>query len=293
MRTPWTRLIRFKARDGRTLYGEPILDSPDFDLGKTNSSSGLKARVLEGPDPFTAAPGDEVAEVEALLGPLARTDVPVLRCIGLNYAKHIREAGRKPPPYPSLFFKPSTALNDHGAPVVIPKIAQDDQADYEGELCIVIGRDAKNVSEAEALNYVAGYTCGNDVSARKLQRDPALAGGVPQWGFSKGFDTYAPVGPCVVSAELIGDPSKLRMVTKVDGEVRQDTEINDLIFNCAYLISYLSQGTTLAKGTIIMTGTPGGVGFGMSPPQFLKPGNVVEVSITGIGTLRNPIEFES
>jgi 2-keto-4-pentenoate hydratase/2-oxohepta-3-ene-1,7-dioic acid hydratase in catechol pathway len=109
-----------------------------------------------------------------------------------------------------------------------------------------------------ALDYVAAYTCGNDVSSRKLQRDPALAGGVPQWGFSKGFDTYGPLGPCLVSSELIGDPASLRMVTKVDGEVRQDTGVDDLIFKCSYLISYLSQGTTLKKGTVIMTGTPGG-----------------------------------
>jgi 2-keto-4-pentenoate hydratase/2-oxohepta-3-ene-1,7-dioic acid hydratase in catechol pathway len=124
--------------------------------------------------------------------------------------------------------------------------------------CLIIGKDAKNVSESSALDYVAAYTCGNDVSARKLQRDPALAGGVPQWGFSKGFDTYAPLGPVLVSSEIIGDPAALHMVTKVDGEVRQDTEISDLIFNCAYLIHYLSQGTTLPKGTVIMTGTPGG-----------------------------------
>lgn len=122
----------------------------------------------------------------------------------------------------------------------------------------MIGKDAKDVPESSALDYVGAYTCGNDVSSRKLQRDPALAGGVPQWGFSKGFDTYAPLGPCLVSSKLIGDPSLLRMTTKVDGEVRQDTEISDLIFGCANLISYLSQGTTLVKGTVIMTGTPGG-----------------------------------
>jgi len=156
---------------------------------------------------------------------------------------------------------------------------------------MVIGKDAKNVSEAEALDYVAGYTCGNDVSSRKLQRDPTLAGVVPQWGFSKGFDTYAPLGPCLVSGELIGDPATLQMTTKVDGQVRQDTAVDDLLFKCAYLISYMSQGSTLSKGTVIMTGTPGGVGFGMKPPQFLKPGNIVEVVITKIGTLSNPIEY--
>lgn len=123
---------------------------------------------------------------------------------------------------------------------------------------MVIGKDAKNVSESAALDYVAGYTCGNDVSSRKLQRDPSLAGNVPQWGFSKGFDTYAPLGPCLVSSELIGDPASLHLTTKVDGQVRQDTEVADLLFGCANLISYLSQGTTLKKGTVIMTGTPGG-----------------------------------
>lgn len=124
--------------------------------------------------------------------------------------------------------------------------------------CIVIGRDAKDVSEANALDYVAAYTCGNDISSRKLQRDAAYAGRIPQWGFSKGFDTFAPLGPCLVSSKLIGDPAKLHLKTIVDGEVRQDEGVSDLLFNCAYLISYLSSGTTLQKGSIIMTGTPGG-----------------------------------
>jgi 2-keto-4-pentenoate hydratase/2-oxohepta-3-ene-1,7-dioic acid hydratase in catechol pathway len=142
--------------------------------------------------------------------------------------------------------------------VVIPKIAQDDQADYEGELCIVIGKDAKDVPLDQALEYVAAYTCGNDISSRKLQRDPSLAGNVPQWGFSKGFDTFAPLGPCLVRPDLIGDPKALLLKTVVDGEVRQQEHVGDLLFDCAYLISYLSTGTTLRKGSVIMTGTPGG-----------------------------------
>lgn len=124
--------------------------------------------------------------------------------------------------------------------------------------CLVIGRDAKDVSEADALSYVAAYTCGNDISSRKLQRDPVFAGNVPQWGFSKGFDTFAPLGPCLVNAKLIPDPAKLHLKTIVDGEVRQDEIVADLLFNCQYLISYLSSGTTLQKGSVIMTGTPGG-----------------------------------
>jgi 2-keto-4-pentenoate hydratase/2-oxohepta-3-ene-1,7-dioic acid hydratase in catechol pathway len=121
-----------------------------------------------------------------------------------------------------------------------------------------MGRDAKDVSREEALDYVAGYTCGNDVSSRKLQREPELAGRVPQWGFSKGFDTYAPLGPALVSSELIPDPSKLHLKTIVDGETRQSESVSDLLFDCAYIVSYLSTGTTLQKGQVIMTGTPGG-----------------------------------
>lgn len=209
----------------------------------------------------------------------------------------------------------------------IPKIAQDDQADYEGELvresplavdggcinrlpwqCLVIGKDAKNVPVEKALEYVAAYTVGNDISSRKLQRDPAFAGRVPQWGFSKGFDTYAPLGPCLVAGSEIPDPTQLHLRTTVDGEVRQDESVSDLLFDCKYLISYLSQGTTLQKGSVIMTGTPGGkksrltwmlivlltsvgVGAGLTPPKYLVPGTQMDVHITKIGTLRNNVVF--
>lgn len=122
----------------------------------------------------------------------------------------------------------------------------------------MLGRDAKNVSQENALSHVAAYTVGNDVSSRKLQRDPTLAGRVPQWGFSKGFDTFAPLGPCLVAGSEIADPKTLLLKTVVDGEVRQEEGVSDLLFDCAYLISYLSQGTTLQKGSVIMTGTPGG-----------------------------------
>jgi 2-keto-4-pentenoate hydratase/2-oxohepta-3-ene-1,7-dioic acid hydratase in catechol pathway len=155
--------------------------------------------------------------------------------------------------------------------------------------CIIIGRDAKDVSEEEALDYVAAYTVGNDISSRKLQRDPAYAGKIPQWGFSKGFDTFAPLGPVLVSRSLIPDPSKLKLKTVVNGQTRQEEGVSDLLFGCAYLISFLSTGTTLQKGSVIMTGTPGGVGAGMSPPQFLKPGDKMEVSVSEIGTLRNGV----
>lgn len=295
MRTAWQRLIRFVATDGRTLYGEPILPSPDFDLGNTTAGTGLKAKVIAGTDLFDTTGATKVSEevvtVQKLLGPLAQEDVPIVRCIGLNYKTHIKEAGRTPPPFPSLFFKPNTSIHDHDADVVIPRIAQDDQADYEGELCVVIGKEAKDVSEAEALDYVAAYTAGNDISSRKLQRDPAFAGRVPQWGFSKGFDTYAPIGPALVSSNVIGDPAALHLKTVVDGEVRQDTEVADLLFTVPHIVSYLSSGTTLKKGTVIMSGTPGGVGAGLSPAKYLVPGTKMEVHISSIGTLRNGVNF--
>ncbi|CEJ62009.1 Putative Fumarylacetoacetate hydrolase family protein [Penicillium brasilianum] len=295
MSLPWKRLIRFIATDGRTLRGEPILPTPDTDLGFITEADQLQARVIEGTDIYDTTGAtrvtDEVVTVKTMLGPLAPSDVPILRCVGLNYAKHIKEAGRTPPPFPFIFFKPSTTIHDHGRPVEIPAIAQDSQADYEGELCLVLGRDAKNVSQSNALSYIAAYTVGNDISSRKLQRDPALAGRVPQWGFSKGFDTFAPLGPCLVAGSEIADPKALKLKTVVDGEVRQEEGVSDLLFDCAYLVSYLSQGTTLQKGSVIMTGTPGGVGAGLNPPQYLVPGTQMDVSISGIGTLRNNVVF--
>ncbi|KAK5082216.1 hypothetical protein LTR05_007360 [Lithohypha guttulata] len=297
-RIAWTRLIRFKASDGRILRGEPIVSNErpdDFDLGKTSEADQLQARVITGEDIFDTTGKtkvtDEVVSVARLLGPLEQAEVPILRCVGLNYAKHIKEANRTPPPFPFIFFKPNTCVWDHGADVQIPKIAQDDQADYEGELCIVIGRDAKDVPVDEALSYVGAYTAGNDISSRKLQRDAALAGRIPQWGFSKGFDTFAPLGPCLVRGDLIDDPKKLRLTTIVDGEIRQDELVEDLLFDCAYLISYLSQGTTLQRGSVIMTGTPGGVGAGLNPPKYLVPGTKMEVKISQIGTLVNGVSF--
>ncbi|KAJ6000794.1 hypothetical protein N7481_001203 [Penicillium waksmanii] len=295
MPLPWTRLIRFIATDGRTLRGEPILETPKKDLGFITEADRLQARIIEGDDIYDTTGNtrvtDEIVTVKTILGPLAQEDVPILRCVGLNYAKHIKEAGRTPPPFPFIFFKPNTTIHDHGKPVEIPQIAQDEQADYEGELCLVIGRDAKNVSPDEALSYIGAYTVGNDISSRKLQRDAALAGRVPQWGFSKGFDTYAPLGPCLVAGSQIADPSQLLLKTVVDGEIRQDESVSDLLFDCTYLVSYLSSGTTLQKGSVIMTGTPGGVGAGLSPPRYLVPGTQMDVSISGIGTLRNNVVF--
>lgn len=164
--------------------------------------------------------------------------------------------------------------------------------DYEGELTVVIGKDAKNVSEADALNYVAGYVSGNDVSCRDWQMEKDKAGMMPQWTFSKSFDKYAPLGPCIVSSKLLGDGSGLSMKTFVNGELRQDTNTDDLCFGVKKLVSFLSTGQTLQAGTLIMTGTPGGVGIGMKPPKYLQDGDEVVVDIEGIGKVRNTMKFE-
>ncbi|KAF2658581.1 fumarylacetoacetate hydrolase family protein-like protein [Lophiostoma macrostomum CBS 122681] len=293
----WKRLIRFESTDGRTLRGEPILPSEDFDVGSTTEQTGLKAKVIQvaSGDIFDTSTKvtDEEITVKKLLGPVEESEVPIIRCIGLNFIKHIKEGGRTLPPYPSTFIKATTCLQDHNAPIIIPKIAQDDQADYEGELCFIISRDAKNVPEADAYAYIGGYLAGNDVSSRKLQRKPELAGTVPQWNFSKGFDTYCPLGPQIVSTAVVPDPAKLYLKTKVNGEVRQSETMDDLCFRVPYLVSYCSQGTTLKRGTVIMTGTPSGVGYAMKEPQFLKPEDVVEVEILPhVGTLRNTVVYD-
>src|SRR5436305_6991322 len=154
------------------------------------------------------------------------------------------------------------------------KLAQDDQCDYEGELSIVIGKTGKNIKREDALDYVAGYVSSNDISTRKWQRDPAFAGSVPQWCFSKGFDKYAPLGPMMASPKLVGDASNLRIQTFVNGESRQDSNTNDLLFDVSEIIRFISQGTTLERGTVIMTGTTSGVAFGMKPkPVWLKDGD--------------------
>ena len=165
--------------------------------------------------------------------------------------------------------------------------------DYEGELTIVIGRDAKNVSEADALDYVAGYVAGNDISCRDWQLEKDKAGAMQQWCFSKSFDRYAPLGPAIVSTRVLGDGGGLRIRTLVNGEVRQDSNTSDLCFNVRKLVSFYSTGQTLEAGSLIMTGTPGGVGAAMKPqPQFLRDGDEVVVEIERIGTLRNLIKFE-
>jgi 2-keto-4-pentenoate hydratase/2-oxohepta-3-ene-1,7-dioic acid hydratase in catechol pathway len=193
------------------------------------------------------------------------------------------------PSVPTVFFKPSTALADPWpAPTLLPKITQaDNTGDYEAELAVIIGRQCKNVSEAEALDYVLGYTACNDVSSRGSQFAQS------QWCFSKSFDGSCPIGPTIVSKSLIPDPAKLHVRGLKNGEVMQDCGTSDFIFGIAKLVSFLSQSTTLAAGTVIITGTPAGVGAGQSPKVTIKAGDEFAVEILPhIGTLVNTFDNE-
>ena len=241
---------------------------------------GGSMEVLKG-DPFQGLhpTGKSITEF-TLLAPF----VPAaILCIGLNYRRHAEEMKAKIPQFPILFFKNPSALNAPGAFIQIPRKMPSTQVDYEGELAIVIGKACRNVSRENALSHVLGYTVANDVSARDWQKD----WGGSQWCRGKSFDTFAPMGPWMVTADEISNPNALRIITKVNGETLQDSNTGDMIFDVPALIEFLSADTTLPAGTIILSGTPEGVGVGRIPQRWLHPGDCVEVQIEKIGTLSN------
>ena len=201
--------------------------------------------------------------------------------IGRNYADHALEGGGEPPKAPLIFAKLTNALSAHNAPIVLPAVSE--TIDWEAELAVVIGRRAKAVSEADALNYIFGYTMMNDVTARDLQRKDG------QWTRGKGLDTFAPLGPFITTRDEIPDVQNLKIEGLYNSEVTQSSNTSKMIFSIAYLISYISQGITLEPGDIIASGTPEGVGFFRDPPVLLKPGDVCEVRVERLGSLRNPV----
>jgi 2-keto-4-pentenoate hydratase/2-oxohepta-3-ene-1,7-dioic acid hydratase in catechol pathway len=201
--------------------------------------------------------------------------------IGRNYADHALEGGGEPPKAPLIFAKLTNALSAHNAPIVLPAVSE--TIDWEAELAVVIGRRAKAVSEADALNYIFGYTMMNDVTARDLQRKDG------QWTRGKGLDTFAPLGPFITTRDEIPDVQNLKVEGLYNSEVTQSSNTSKMIFSIAYLISYISQGITLEPGDIIASGTPEGVGFFRDPPVLLQPGDVCEVRVERLGSLRNPV----
>lgn len=210
-------------------------------------------------------------------------------CLGINYMAHADEASRYKEdafggerPYPIYFSKRVNRAVAHGEPILAHTDLVD-SLDYECELAVIIGKDAKDIPETQAVDYIFGYTIVNDVSARNVQTRHK------QWYFGKSLDNFTPMGPCILTADAVPFPPKLTIQSRVNGELRQDSSTGLLITGIARIISELSQGMTLKAGTIIATGTPAGVGMGFEPPRFLKPGDTVECSIENIGTITNPV----
>ncbi|HRJ71339.1 MAG TPA: fumarylacetoacetate hydrolase family protein [Terrimicrobiaceae bacterium] len=231
------------------------------------------------------APTGEAAAVAKVLAPLVPN---ALLCIGLNYKHHAAESGMKAPEIPILFVKGNNTLQNPGDPIEIPTHLPSDEVDYECELAVVIGKACKNVKRENALDYVLGYTCANDVSARDWQ----IKKGGGQWCRGKFFDTFAPLGPVLVTTDEIPNPNALGIRTIINGETVQDWNTNDMIFDVPALIEFLSGSTTLLPGTVILTGTPHGVGLAAKPPRWLKAGDTVTIEIDGIGKLTNPVVNE-
>ena len=263
------KIIRFLSGDKKIL------------CGAYNQEQHGVAKIIEG-DIF----GDHKIttheeKITKLLPPL----VPVnILALGINYKKHGDETAMSYPDQPILFIKATTSVTSHNSPIVLPA-AGSDLVDYEAELALIIGRKAKNIRPAEAMDYVMGYTCANDVSARDWQFEKQKG----QWARGKSFDTFCPLGPWIVTKDEIADPDNLGINAVLNGEIVQEASTADMIFPVREIVSNLSKSMTLLPGTVILTGTPEGVGFTRQPPLFLKAGDVINVEIEKIGTLTNKV----
>ena len=265
------KIIRFESA-GRTHLGSLHADG--------------RVTLLEGDLFGTLRDTGTVAVVDRVLAPLEPRDI---LCIGLNYKQHAAESNAEPPAHPVLFLKNSGTLQNPGDPIVLPRKLRSDQVDYECELAVVIGKTCHNVSRAGALEHVLGYTCANDVSARDWQ----IKKGGSQWCRGKTFATFCPLGPALVTADEIPNPNVLGIKTVLNGQTMQDWNTNDMIFDVPTLIEFLSGSTLLSPGTVILTGTPHGVGGARKPPVFLQPGDTVTIEIEKIGSLTNPVIEET
>ncbi len=265
------KIIRYHDSKADICYGEL---SPD------GSALRLEGDIFE-----ELRPTGEKADVAKMLAPV--TPAAIL-CIGMNYQRHAEETGGKIPEWPVLFMKNPASVQNPGDPIEIPAALPSEQVDYECELAIVIGRKCKNVPRKRALEYVLGYTCANDVSARDWQ----LRRSGSQWCRAKSFDTFCPLGPCLVTPDELTNPNTLGICTILNGERVQDWNTSDMIFDVSRIIEFLSGSTTLLPGTVILTGTPHGVGMARKPPIWLKPGDTVTVAVDGIGELTNPVRLE-
>jgi 2-keto-4-pentenoate hydratase/2-oxohepta-3-ene-1,7-dioic acid hydratase in catechol pathway len=265
------KIVRYQDAHGGVQYGR---------LHEDGHVTRLSGDIF---DKFTDT--GEPATVARLLAPIVPRDI---LCIGLNYRRHAAEGNQPTPQHPIVFMKNSGTLQNPGDPIVLPRRLRSDEVDYECELAVIIGKPCHNVSKAEALSYVLGYTCANDVSARDWQ----IKLGGSQWCRGKTFATFCPLGPCLVTTDEIPNPNALGIRTVLNGQTMQDWNTEDMIFDVPTLIEFLSGSTKLAAGTVILTGTPHGVGSARKPPVFLQPGDSVTIEIDKIGALTNPVVAE-
>lgn len=287
------KLITFAAngheRIGAFLNEEQIVDFSQGDsslpqemvafLQGGASLQERAARLMDNPPQEAILPASKVE----LRAPIPKPGK--ILCIGLNYRDHAAESNQAVPDYPTVFSKYDNVIIGPGEAIVLPAIS--DQVDYEAEFAFVIGKRARHVSEADALDYVAGYMPFNDISARDFQMRTS------QWTIGKSFDTFGPIGPALVTADEVADPHDLDIRLLLNGQVMQSSNTSNLIFNINQLMAYITAAITLEPGDVITTGTPAGVGAARKPPVFLQPGDVVRLEIEGLGALENPVVAET
>jgi len=266
------KIIRFVSEDNQTHYGL-------FDPGKSDVASIIQGNVY---DAFDITP--KQAKIKHYLAPVEPINILAM---GLNYRKHADETKMTYPDIPVVFIKATTSIIGHLSTVLLPATGPE-QVDYEGELAVVIGKKVKNIPPSGVMECILGYTCANDISARDWQLEKQKK----QWARGKSFDTFCPLGPYLVTRDEVMDPHRLRIRTVLNGNILQDSNTADMIFDIPAIISDLSRSMTLMPGTVILTGTPEGVGFTRQPPIYLRHGDTITVDIENIGQLTNSVEQE-
>ena len=275
------RLMSFEF-EGKPSWG--VVDGESvIDLGSKAPSLRAALPQLAGLAADTAGLPRHALSAVTYLPPIP--DPEKIICIGLNYLTHILEGGREPPKQPTIFTRWANSQVGHGQPILRPNVSE--TLDFEGELAVVVGRTCRHVAEADALSVIAGYSCYNDGSVREWQRHSS------QFGPGKNFPATGGFGPYLVTPDEAGDVTAASLVTRLNGEEVQRATVDDLVFTIPKLIQYCSTFTELVPGDVIITGTTGGVGAYRTPPLWMKPGDTVEVEITGVGTLRNPVAQEA
>jgi len=284
------KLVTYRSDGGPRVAGVREGGYVDLNRARSDVPSCIKRLLAQGPEGLKNArkaleDGEAMgADSVALVPPVPSPEKVI--CVGVNYADHARESGMEPPDEPVIFSKFPSAVRAHGDPIVLPRLSS--QVDYEAELVVVIGVGGRHIAKEHAGNHVAAYCCGNDVSARDWQLHKPAG----QWLLGKTFDSFAPFGPALVTADEIPEPGNLRIQLRLNGDSMQDSRTSQLIFSIDELIAYISGVCTLAPGDLIFTGTPPGVGAARKPPLFLKPGDTVEVEIENLGILQNPVVAE-